>query len=68
MRAGQLRGSGHSAFPVSQIECLLADLAMVYTHFGFTKVTLATVAANGGWFDYRGAIFNSALNILATRQ
>ena len=54
---------GPSAYPVSKIGCLLADLAMVYAHFGYASVTPETVASHAGWFDYHGAIFNSALNI-----
>ena len=54
---------GPAAYQVWKIGCLLSDLAMVYTHFGFTNVTPATVAAHEGWFNGSGAIFNSALNI-----
>src|SRR5437867_1888756 len=51
------------AFPVWKIGCLVSDLAMVYSHFGFSSVTPASIAAHGGWFDASGAIFNSALNV-----
>ena len=54
---------GPSIYPVSKIGCLLADLAMVYAHFGYRSVTPATIASHPGWFDYRGSIFNSALDI-----
>ncbi len=54
---------GPSAETVWQIGCLLSDLAMVYTHFGFGNVTPATVAAHMSWFGGGGAIFNSAFNI-----
>jgi len=54
---------GPALHPVWKIGCLLADLAMVYSHFGYRSVTPATVASNIGWFDGRGSIFNSALNI-----
>ena len=50
-------------FPVWKIGCLVSDLAMVYSHFGFRSVTPATIAAHGGWFDGSGSIFNSALNV-----
>jgi hypothetical protein len=54
---------GQAPHPVWKIGCLLADLAMVYSHFGRRSVTPATIAAQSGWFDGRGSIFNSALNI-----
>lgn len=54
---------GLAGSAVWKIGCLLTDLAMVYTHFGFGKVTPASVAAHTGWFNGAGAIFNSALDI-----
>jgi peptidase C39-like protein len=48
---------------ILEIGCLLTDLAMVYTHFGFSNVTPATVAAHASWFGAGGSIYNSALNI-----
>jgi peptidase C39-like protein len=57
------RNVGHVNFTVSQIGCLISALAMVYSHFGDRSVTPATIAANRGWFDGRGAMYNSALNI-----
>ena len=54
---------GPATYQVWKIGCLLSDLAMVYTHFGFASVTPGTVAAHAGWFNGGGAIFNSALNI-----
>lgn len=57
------RGVGIGALPVWQIGCLLSDLAMVYSHFGYSSVTPATVAGRVGWFDGRGAMYNSALDI-----
>jgi hypothetical protein len=54
---------GQGTYPVWQIGCLLSDLAMVYSHFGYRSVTPESVAAHAGWFDGHGAIFNSALNI-----
>ncbi|HET7467625.1 MAG TPA: papain-like cysteine protease family protein [Candidatus Dormibacteraeota bacterium] len=54
---------GPSAEAVWQIGCLLSDLAMVYTHFGFHNVTPGTVAAHASWFGGGGEIYNSALNI-----
>jgi hypothetical protein len=54
---------GAASYSVWQIGCLLTDLAMVYTHFGFQSVTPATIAAHAGWFNSGGAIFNSALNV-----
>lgn len=50
-------------FPVWKIGCLVSDLAMVYSHFGFGGVTPATIAAHGGWFDGRGEMYNGALSI-----
>ena len=50
-------------FPVWKIGCLASDLAMVYSHFGYRSVSPATIAAHSSWFDGRGAMFNSALNI-----
>ena len=58
---GQSVGAGKET--IWQIGCLLTDLAMVYTHFGFHNVTPATVAAHASWFGAGGGIFNSALNI-----
>jgi len=54
---------GAAALPVWRIGCLLSDLAMVYSHFGFRSVTPATIAAHTEWFNGSGAIFNSALRI-----
>ena len=54
---------GPSKETIWQIGCLLSDLAMVYTHFGFRNVTPAAVAAHAGWFGGGGNIYNSALNI-----
>src|SRR5207244_10972259 len=36
---------------------------MVYSHFGLSSVTPATVAAHAGRLNGHGAIYNSALNI-----
>jgi hypothetical protein len=57
------RNVGYVTYPVWQIGCLVSALAMVYSHFGDRSVTPATIAAHGGWFDARGAMYNSALNI-----
>lgn len=54
---------GAGSYSVWQIGCLLTDLAMVYTHFGFRSVTPASIAAHSGWFTGSGAIFNSALSV-----
>ena len=54
---------GAATYPVWEIGCLLSDLAMVYSHFGFRAVTPGTIAAHTEWFNGRGAIFNSALRI-----
>jgi hypothetical protein len=56
-------GVGGGTNSVWQIGCLLTDLAMVYSHFGYRGVTPATIAAHSGWFDGRGAIFNSAISV-----
>src|SRR5579864_6663806 len=57
------RGVGLGSPRVWQVGCLLTDLAMVYSHFGFGSVSPATVAAHGGWFDGRGDMYNSALHV-----
>lgn len=49
--------------PVWKIGCLLSDLAMVYSHFGFGDVTPATIASHYWWFDGRGEMYNGALDI-----
>jgi hypothetical protein len=54
---------GAASYQVWKIGCLISDLAMVYSHFGFTTVTPGTIAAHAGWFNLGGAIYNSALNI-----
>ena len=54
---------GASKETLWQIGCLISDLAMVYTHFGFGNVTPATIAAHPSWFGLAGNIYNSALNI-----
>lgn len=54
---------GPAPYAIWKIGCLLTDVAMVYTHFGYTSVTPANIAAHSGWFNYGGAMFNSALNI-----
>ncbi|HKC20066.1 MAG TPA: hypothetical protein VKE27_10590 [Candidatus Dormibacteraeota bacterium] len=54
---------GAPTHTVWQIGCLLSDLAMVYSHFGFGSVTPATIAAHTEWFTGGGAIFNSALRV-----
>lgn len=56
-------GVGPSTETIWHIGCLLSDLAMVYTHFGFRNVTPATVAAHVSWFGVGGGIYNSALRI-----
>jgi hypothetical protein len=54
---------GAATYPVWEIGCLLSDLAMVYSHFGFRSVTPGTIAAHTEWFNGSGAIFNSALRV-----
>ena len=56
-------GVGPSPWPIWKVGCLLADLAMVYTHFGYTGVTPATVAAHSEWFAMNGEIVNAAFSI-----
>ncbi len=56
-------GVGPTTLPMWKVGCLLSDLAMVYTHFGFTSMTPATVAAHADWFDHRAEIYDSALDI-----
>ena len=54
---------GAASYSVWRIGCLLSDLAMVYSHFGFGSVTPGTIAAHTEWFNSGGAIFNSALKV-----
>jgi Papain-like cysteine protease AvrRpt2 len=54
---------GVSPYPVWEIGCLLTDLAMVYTHFGYGSVTPATIASTSGFFSANGSITDSAFNI-----
>ncbi len=54
---------GPASYQVWKIGCLLSDIAMVYTHFGYTSVTPGTIAAHAGWFNTGGAMFNSALDV-----
>lgn len=54
---------GASGYQVWQIGCLLSDVAMVYTHFGFRSVTPATIALNNANFTRDGLMYNSALNV-----
>ncbi|HSS61317.1 MAG TPA: hypothetical protein VLK30_07670 [Candidatus Limnocylindrales bacterium] len=54
---------GAASYPVWRIGCLVSDLAMVYSHFGFHAVTPGTIAAHSEWFTGGGALFNSALRI-----
>ena len=56
-------GVGAGSYSVWQIGCLLTDLAMVYSHFGYRSVTPASIAGHAGWFNGSGAIFNSALSV-----
>jgi hypothetical protein len=57
------RPVGAVTYPIWEIGCLLSDLAMVYSHFGFSDVTPATLAAHASWFDGRGAMYNSAISV-----
>ena len=54
---------GSSPYQVWEIGCLLSDVAMVYTHFGYSSVTPATIALNAGNFTSSGLMYNSALNV-----
>jgi hypothetical protein len=54
---------GPVTFPIWEIGCLLSDLAMVYSHFGMGSITPGRIASHATWFDGRGAMYNSALNI-----
>jgi hypothetical protein len=54
---------GLSTFSISHIGCLLADLAMVYSHFGYQSMTPAKIASHHEWFRTDGAMYNSGLNI-----
>jgi len=57
-----MRPVGPVSFPIWQIGCLLSDLAMVYSHFGFTSMTPASIASHWAWFDGRGEMLNAALS------
>jgi hypothetical protein len=57
------RSVGVSQWPVWEIGCLLTDLAMVYTHYGYRGVTPATIASNLGYFYWDGEITNAAFNV-----
>jgi Papain-like cysteine protease AvrRpt2 len=50
-------------YPMWEIGCLVSSLAMVYSHFGFTSVTPATIASHPEWFTPDGAMLNSGLQI-----
>ena len=50
-------------FPIWKIGCLVSDLAMVYSHFGFKAVTPASIASHAGWFNSSGAMFTSAFQV-----
>jgi len=54
---------GSATYPVWKIGCLVSDLAMVYSHFGYRSTTPASIAAHSEWFNASGAIFNSALRV-----
>jgi len=54
---------GSASYPVWKIGCLISDLAMVYSHFGYRSTTPASIAAHTEWFNASGAIFNSALRV-----
>jgi peptidoglycan hydrolase CwlO-like protein len=54
---------GRSSYQVWEIGCLLSDVAMVNTHFGYTSVTPATIALNPNNFTSDGLMYNSALNV-----
>jgi hypothetical protein len=54
---------GASPYPVWEFGCLMTDLAMVYTHFGYRYVTPATVAANIAFFYGNAQMDDGALSI-----
>ena len=54
---------GPVTYPIWQIGCLVSAVAMVYSHFGFASETPAKVASNSSWFDGRGAMYISAVEI-----
>ena len=54
---------GISSYQVWEVGCLMTDVAMVYTHFGFSGVTPATIASNPANFSPDGYLYNAALNI-----
>ncbi|MGH7776359.1 MAG: PcsB-like coiled-coil domain-containing protein [Candidatus Dormibacterales bacterium] len=54
---------GVSSYQVWEVGCLMTDVAMVYTHFGFGGVTPATLASNPNNFTSDGYLYNFALNV-----
>ncbi|MGH7903003.1 MAG: PcsB-like coiled-coil domain-containing protein [Candidatus Dormibacteraceae bacterium] len=54
---------GSSSYQVWEVGCLMTDVAMVMTHFGFGAVTPATIAANTADFSPDGYLYNGALDV-----
>lgn len=54
---------GRSSYEVWEIGCLLTSVAMVNSHFGFTRVTPGVIAANPQNFTSGGLLYNSALDV-----
>ena len=54
---------GASGWPVWEFGCLMTDLAMVYSHFGYRGVTPATIAADAGAFHWDATMVDGALSV-----
>jgi len=54
---------GLSPYPTWEYGCLVTDLAMVYSHFGYSNVTPAAVASRIDWFGRNGAMADAAFSI-----
>ena len=54
---------GRTQNEVWEIGCLLTDVAMVNSHFGFPNVTPGVIAANPANFTPGGLLYNFALNV-----
>lgn len=54
---------GSSPYEVWEIGCLLTDVAMVWTHYGYTNVTPGDIAANTNNFDSWGDMYDSGFTV-----
>ena len=54
---------GRTQYEVWEIGCLLTDVAMVNSHFGYPNVTPGVIAANPANFTGGGLLYNFVLNV-----